>query len=268
MRKNETRGYSGKHLLIMSGDHFSAFLKKIETRVHRHWMLQFFLSLDAPLDLNVNGNPLSALWVLVNTNVQHRFSAKNMLHFTMLMENTSSLAVNLQRQYLNNENGFAIMDNYHPDIARQACADFLGERSTDAYKRLVQTLFSLLGIELKKIEYDKRIIALLQKLDECDCSEHTVEAMAREIFLSSSRLAHLFKDETGMPLKSYIVLHKLQKAYEILLEGRTSITDAAMMAGFDSPSHLAAVNSSIMGLSAGNLLKDSEFLKVMRFLRV
>ena len=257
-----------KPLIIMSGDHFAAFLNKLETRPHRHWMLQIFLSLDSPLDLNVDGNSLSAAWVLVNTNLQHRFSAKNKTHFTMLIENTSSLAAGLQRRFLNNEHGYAILDNYCPDIARQACAGFLGDRSAEAYRNLVQTLLDLLGIELKKIEYDKRIITLLKKLDECDCSQHTVEAIASEIYLSPSRLAHLFKEETGMPLKSYIVLHKLQKAYEILLEGKTSITDAAMITGFDSPSHLAATNSSLMGITARNLLKDSEFLKVMRFFRV
>ena len=265
---NDKHNLQEKQLIIMSGDHFSAFLNKIETRSHHHWMLQVFLSLDTPLDLVVNGKTLSATWVLVNKNSIHRFSTKKMMHFTMLIENTSNLAKSLQQKYLNNEQDFVILDNYRPDILQQVCSDFLADQSEEGYKKLVQTLCDLLSIEIKETKFDKRIISLLQKLDECDCSEHTVEALAKEIYLSSSRLAHLFKEETGMPLKSYIVLHKLQKAYEILLEGKTSITDAAMMAGFDSPSHLAATNNSLMGLSARNLLKDSEFLKVMRFLRV
>jgi AraC-like DNA-binding protein len=257
-----------KPLIIMSNDHFSAFSDKIEAQQHRHWMLQIFLSFGIPLDLNVNGKTVSAAWVLVDTNSQHRFSTKNIMHFTMLIENTSSLAASLQRQYLNSEQGFAILDGYNPEAAQKACCDFLSIRSSQAYNDLINTLCGLLNVETKKTEYDKRINKLLQKLDNCDCSQHSVEAIASEIYLSSSRLAHLFKDETGMPLKSYIVLHKLQKAYEILLEGKTSITDAAMMAGFDSPSHLAATNRSLMGLSARKLLKDSEFLKVKSFLRV
>ncbi|WP_049762276.1 helix-turn-helix domain-containing protein [Lachnoclostridium phytofermentans] len=79
--------------------------------------------------------------------------------------------------------------------------------------------------------------------------------------LSESRLAHLFKEETGIPLKSYIVLYALQKAYDVVFDGG-SITKAAMTAGFDTPAHLAYTNKKMTGMSASGILKDSEFLKV------
>lgn len=71
----------------------------------------------------------------------------------------------------------------------------------------------------------------------------------------------MFKDETGIPLKSYIVIHKLYGAYESIFNG-VNITTAALNAGFDNPSHLAYTNKMITGMSASNILKDSEFLKV------
>ncbi|WP_216857302.1 helix-turn-helix domain-containing protein [Paenibacillus tritici] len=49
-------------------------------------------------------------------------------------------------------------------------------------------------------------------------------------------MSHLFKENTGISLSGYMVLHKLQKATYLIFEG-LSITDAAMAAGFDSPSH-------------------------------
>ena len=64
-----------------------------------------------------------------------------------------------------------------------------------------------------------------------------------------------------MTLKGYISLHRMKRAFSLLLGGE-SITDAAMKAGFDSPSHFAATVKKMMGMPARLSLKDSEFLKV------
>ena len=98
-------------------------------------------------------------------------------------------------------------------------------------------------------------------LDSCDCSDHSLQSIAKELSLSASRLSHLFKEQTGMPLKSYVVLHKLQKAYIHLFQN-SNITEAAMRAGFDSPSHFAYTNKNLTGMSGKDIIKDSVFLKV------
>ncbi|NQX46577.1 helix-turn-helix transcriptional regulator [Paenibacillus tritici] len=64
----------------------------------------------------------------------------------------------------------------------------------------------------------------------------SLDGGVRQFGLSNSRLSHLFKENTGISLSGYMVLHKLQKATYLIFEG-LSITDAAMAAGFDSPSH-------------------------------
>ena len=98
-------------------------------------------------------------------------------------------------------------------------------------------------------------------LEDCDCHEHAIEKYADTLCLSSSRLSHLFSEKTGISLKSYLTLHQLQRAFRAILQG-SSITDAAMNAGFDSPSHFASTAKRLMGLPARATVKDSEFLKV------
>jgi methylphosphotriester-DNA--protein-cysteine methyltransferase len=71
----------------------------------------------------------------------------------------------------------------------------------------------------------------------------------------------LFSEEVGIPLKKYLSLHQLERAFEKILKGK-SITDAAMEADFDSPSHFAFTVKKMMGLPARNTVKNSEFLKV------
>ena len=64
-----------------------------------------------------------------------------------------------------------------------------------------------------------------------------------------------------MPLKSYIMLHQVERAFIKLLCGK-NITEAALEAGFDSSSHFSATVKRMMGIPASLSTKDSVFLKV------
>ena len=98
-------------------------------------------------------------------------------------------------------------------------------------------------------------------MEFCNCDTHLIALYADKVALSQSRLSHLFKEQVGIPLKSYIQFHQIQKAFLGLLNGK-NITEAAMFAGFDTPSHFAAVTKRMMGMPASISLKDSVFLKV------
>ena len=110
-------------------------------------------------------------------------------------------------------------------------------------------------------QLDGRIIDFLNKLEDCSCFDHSVDRFAEELSVSTSRLSHLFSEQVGISLKSYLTLHQLERAYQDILEG-SGITEAAMNAGFDSPSHFAATVKRLMGLPTRRTLKDSRFLKV------
>ena len=127
--------------------------------------------------------------------------------------------------------------------------------------KVMDKLYECLDVHIQRMPYDERIKEILKHVSECDCMDHSVDELSKKINLSSSRLAHLFREQIGMPLKSYILLHQVTKVFELLLNG-TSITDAALMAGFDTPSHFAATTKKMMGMPARLSSKDSEFLKV------
>ena len=81
-----------------------------------------------------------------------------------------------------------------------------------------------------------------------------VEDLSRHIFLSKSRMSHIFKEQTGMSLHSYIAAEKLHKAFDYINQG-LSITEASMAAGFDSPSHCASTCKRMFGISFRNIYK-------------
>ncbi len=146
-------------------------------------------------------------------------------------------------------------------LMRQGLIQALELKRRDQYLSFAQSMIGILSYGPVK-RFDERIEKVLS-LFEGEGKEDealTLKDLSQGVSLSQSRLAHLFMEETGIPLKSYTVIRKLKKAYDALFNG-DNITMAALNAGFNSPSHFAYTNKLMTGMSASGILKDSEFLK-------
>jgi AraC-like DNA-binding protein len=237
----------------------SAFTDIIDASSHKHCMLQLFFSFDNNLSINVNGDEINCKCIIVNTNVVHSFNTQNKLHSTMLINAASPLFFEFKDKYLQNKD-YYIFDN---EKIKKMLLEIVPKHQIDIqwYEYFVTTLFNNIDIKMKQyIVYDSRILEVIKQLEVRDCMDHSINKIAKNIALSPSRLSHLFKEQTGMALKSYIVLHMLQRTYLHFFKNG-NITEAALEAGFDSPSHFAATNKKLTGMSATNICKNSMFLK-------
>ncbi len=238
-------------------DNIAFIGNQVNSSEHEHCVLQVFLSLDEPLQVTVENERISGKCVIVNKNVRHKFSCDNRVRLSVLIEPSSSFAKELIKKI---DGDFLVCDDGIERIQQKAAA-LIGTDDKQRYSDFIQAFAGQLGVKRNSKALDERITALLEMLQSCDCYDHTIENFATSVCLSSSRLSHLFREQIGVPLKSYILFHQLEKAFTALSEGK-NITDAAMLAGFDSPSHFAATVKKWMGTSVSASLKDSEFLKV------
>lgn len=69
----------------------------------------------------------------------------------------------------------------------------------------------------------------------------TVEAIAKEFFLSRSYLSKLFKAESSMSLSDFILTKKTDEAKYLLRYTNKSLTDISLSLGFSSPGHFSRV---------------------------
>ena len=69
----------------------------------------------------------------------------------------------------------------------------------------------------------------------------TVEAIAKEFFLSRSYLSKLFKAESNMSLSDFILTKKTDEAKYLLRYTNKSLTDISLSLGFSSPGHFSRV---------------------------
>lgn len=238
-------------------DNIAFIGNQVNATEHAHCVLQIFLSLNEPLEVTVNGKKVNGKCIIVNKNARHIFSCENKIRLSILIEPSSNFAYELIQKI---DGDYLIFDN-NLDRIQQKAAALMDTNDKQRYIDFIQDFAEYLGVKRNSGILDERITALLEILQNCDCYDHTIENFARSVCLSSSRLSHLFREQIGVPLKSYILFHQLEKAFTALLRG-TNITDAAMLAGFDSPSHFAATVKKWMGMPVSVSIKDSEFLKV------
>lgn len=232
--------------------------EEIEASFHSHLMLQIFIKRQGHLQLVVDDNLVLGNYIVVDSNVKHSIGESENLDCFILIDATSVAAHQLQNKYIQGR-GYSILPIADTN---EAFWDFYENPNQQTHNEFLVNLFRQLDISFYiNSNYDERIIALFNMLDKYSAIEDSIEEISKGLYLSSSRLSHIFKEQTGVPLKSYIVLRKLQKAYLLLFSSK-NITDAAMEAGFYSPSHLADVNKKMMGMTITKALNDSEFLEV------
>ena len=95
---------------------------------------------------------------------------------------------------------------------------------------------------------DPRIAAAAHRIREDPATAVPSCELAAEAGLSESRFLHLFRDELGTSLRRYRIWVRLVSAGTAIAAG-ANMTEAAMKAGFASPSHLADRFKTTFGLS-------------------
>ncbi len=84
----------------------------------------------------------------------------------------------------------------------------------------------------------------------------TVQGIADDLNISSSRLSHLFKEYTGSSIWHYVMAKRLVLARSLLLEGK-SVMDACYESGFRDYAHFHKTFSKAFRISPGKFLKEN-----------
>ncbi|WP_207646333.1 helix-turn-helix transcriptional regulator [Cellulosilyticum sp. I15G10I2] len=237
---------------------------RVDTDHHSHAMLQISVSFYKAFKVRITEREIMCKGIIIKSNESHIFYSNQDTQIILLIDASSVIAEQIMEKYLKGQ-AYYIMDEKTIDLVRDLLYQYYPIVEKKAYLEFFLKFLQTINIDIQKdMSMDERIVSLIRQIKNCLGTKHSMDDMAKNYFLSQSRLSHLFKKETGMRLSSYIVLHKLQKAMFYILNGK-SITEAALEAGFDSPSHFAAVCKKTLGMSARELEKDSVFLKVSTY---
>lgn len=101
---------------------------------------------------------------------------------------------------------------------------------------------------------DARISTALRRMRDEPHKAHRLTELAAQAGLSASRFLHLFKAETGVPLRRYRIWSRMGAAVRACGEG-ASLTEAAHAAGFASSAYFSSAFRNMFGTMPSELLK-------------
>jgi AraC-like DNA-binding protein len=131
---------------------------------------------------------------------------------------------------------FEIKDNDPvSQIRRLSSVIHLIERSLHSFLRQEQATLprSVKKTDLESMQHIEQILS--SRLEGFP----SLESLAHEVFMSTSKLKNLFKQVYGHTLYDYYNKSRLQRARELLINGQVSIKQAGSEIGFSNLSHFA-----------------------------
>jgi len=112
-------------------------------------------------------------------------------------------------------------------------------------------------------EVDPRVREVADHLRSALPADIHVDALAQRVALSPTRLMHLFSDQIGLSMSSFLLWQKMRRALSQVQEGR-SLTDIAHDCGFADSSHLTRTFQAFYAVKP-SVLYDSSYVQVRLF---
>jgi AraC-like DNA-binding protein len=115
-----------------------------------------------------------------------------------------------------------------------------------AHELLMKAINPHTGLDEIREELDDRVLRTINLIREKDFN-FLVSELAKNIELSTSRLEHLFKQETGMSIARYRQWDKIKKFTRSISYGK-NLTEAALDVGFTDGSHFSRTFKYLIGV--------------------
>lgn len=220
---------------------------------HSHLASHLIIGAGQNMDCRIEDECVKAGAICIASDVEHTVYAKDGELLVFLFDETSKMAKRLEEKYLQGRKYAVLSEELTGELLllRESCQEdpaLLDRKILDACS------IRECGTSVK----DERIRRVMELLRDSDTiSTDVVERLSKEVCLSKSRLSHLFKENAGISLRRYLAFEKMRKGAEYYRK-TGNITEASMLAGFDSPSHYAATCKRMFGISFSEFIKSTD----------
>lgn len=114
----------------------------------------------------------------------------------------------------------------------------------DSYEVVTELFISMLNSFLdlvekaKKLRYTNQVCSTIDYINKHFCENISVADLAEKAHVSSGHLLKIFKGQTGMSIKSFIINRRIAEAGNLLKYTDHSISDICSMSGFNDQSYM------------------------------
>ncbi|MBK9490590.1 MAG: helix-turn-helix transcriptional regulator [Haliscomenobacter sp.] len=114
----------------------------------------------------------------------------------------------------------------------------------------------------KRYAHDERIVACKRLINQkIHQPKIKLADLAQEVCLSPSRLSHLFREQMGMPIRSFIIWERMKIAIHDLLQNDLNLTEAAYSAGFYDVAHFTKNFKELFGVTPSVVYNNSRIVQ-------
>lgn len=249
--------------LFDAKDHITFITNKVDTNYHSHNYIQVTIGLEKNFCINVEHREIDTRGIILDSNASHKLQGNNEWQLYLLINPESIFGEEMRSNILREDQIYILEKKEINRILQLDIYSITEIVSSKEYDNLMERLKEALNISPQNLAHriDDRIEAILAYIESNSLERLSVKALSNIVFLSESRLSHLFKEEMGISLTSYILHEKIKKAFHLILKG-FSITDAAMASGFSSSSHFTSSARDKLGMTPREITKNSRYMKV------
>ncbi|MCR4940942.1 MAG: helix-turn-helix domain-containing protein [Treponemataceae bacterium] len=207
---------------------------------HKHPMLHIIVS-EEMIKAKILGQSISARQLIIAKNIKHEIVHLPVKTIVLFIAPYSSMESELNK----------ILKGQSFYTSEDIIPDFEGNE-----KRLTERVLNYWGIPTNNVQSadDQRVRVIIEKFSKGEWLSYSVSKIAEKTQISVSRLEHVFKNETGITLKQYMLMNRLRNVYRLAVNGR-SLTEAALASGFNSSAHLSKTAYDMTGISISRVLE-------------
>ena len=229
--------------------------RNLTVEIHHHSAYQIVLSNDTPFNSTIGGKLHERIHgFLIKPHVNHFCVAEKGTLNVLNIEPYSNIGLELASRFKENEDSIVFDSPGETNIFFQTPKDSLG----------IHNVINALLSKLPSNDYDERVTKIVEYIrNNYFKSDITPQTFADIVFLSPSRLASLFKQQTGSSLSKYLLWTRLRQAIYITLSDRErSLTDIAYDTGFYDLPQLNKYMYEMFGMPPKALKFSSDLIQV------
>ncbi len=243
-----TKQYNNPFILALKA-------RNLTVEVHRHSAYQIVLSNDTPFTSTISGKPHENIHgFLIKPHVPHFCVAEKGTLNVLNIEPYSNIGMELASRFKEDQ------DNIVFDSPPETNSFFQTPKDSLDVTKVVDALLS----NLPSNNYDERVSKIVEYIkNNYFKSDITPQTFADIVFLSPSRLASLFKQQTGSSLSKYLLWTRLRQAIYLTLSDKDrSLTDIAYDTGFYDLPQLNKYMYEMFGMPPKALKHNSDLIQI------
>lgn len=224
-----------------------------DAQFHAHHAIQLTCSLSGRLMLESEGCRHDSRLLAVDADASHRFEAEGLLAF-VFVEPESRQGRALRERLFIGDRLVELTEPVAAEMLAPLAATFDRDLPPSDLLRAGQMLVERLAGSEPERAPDPRIERIIAFANANLDRPLTLSTASHGVYLSPSRLRHLFVEQTGLAFKTYLLWLRLVRALEIYAGGQ-SLTAAAHAAGFSDSAHFSRIFKRTFGLPATTLTR-------------